>query len=483
MVLPRAKLVLNHHVGQWALCLLAAVLLTGPLILKGAVDASTLSTQSASGLRSSMPVQALKPRPTLGHARLDLTLLAQSDSVDHVDNIRWSLARRTPAAADTYDQETGVDWRALRQLSQSGTILLPARRSWSFNETFQRGPGYKDAGGILAGGHCALATLFRAAADTAGLPTESTVHNGPIPGFSHSETVNIYWGRDDLLVHNQTDQDLYLVWSLAPGSVDVTLLPVSAYHPLPTLPDLRGATAALVYGHPGPGGWGSLGRTTTVDQALYLGRSYAERVDQWNSWRSTAVVLNPNVVMAGQDAYREAYLQNLIAEARRQGIYVMLDVQTGDQAPLPLFARLMDQHMGENVWYDWDIEHAAGGHVDASQINQVAELYFRRRKAAGYRSSGIFAFYVFGENQVPDPAAVRRSYDGGVVVPIFDGYGGHGEHPGLHKIIKTRRVISLFGEGPFGIMEFETRWGTRYDQITARDYLSAFPDVLIFAAQ
>jgi hypothetical protein len=143
----------------------------------------------------------------------------------------------------------------------------------------------------------------------------------------------------------------------------------------------------------------------------------------------------------------------------------------------------MDKFLHENVWFDWDIEHTAGGRVDATQVNQVAAAYFERRQAQGYQAPGIFGFYVFKESQITHPTEVRRQYEGGVVVPIFDGFGGSSPNPGADKIAKTARVLSSFGEGPFGIMEFETRWGTRYDRISARAYFDAYPDALIFASQ
>jgi hypothetical protein len=143
----------------------------------------------------------------------------------------------------------------------------------------------------------------------------------------------------------------------------------------------------------------------------------------------------------------------------------------------------MDDYLQENVWFDWDIEHTAGGQVEADDINQLAAAYFARRQARGYRSLGIFSFYVFKDDQILNPAAVRRVYSGGMVVPIFDGFGGLGSDPAHEKIAKTIRVLSLFGEGPFGIMEFETRWGTRYDQISAQAYFEKFPDTLIMISQ
>jgi hypothetical protein len=161
----------------------------------------------------------------------------------------------------------------------------------------------------------------------------------------------------------------------------------------------------------------------------------------------------------------------------------MLDVQTGDADPLPLFQTLMDKYLRENVWLDWDIEHTVGGQVDAAQINQVAAEYFARRRSAEYQTPGIFGFYVFKRDQITSPADVRREYEGGLVVPIFDGFGGSGPNPGANKIALTAQVLSLFSQGPVGVMEFETRWGTKYDKISARASFAAYPDALIFASQ
>jgi hypothetical protein len=294
-------------------------------------------------------------------------------------------------------------------------------------------------------------------------------------------SVNIFWGRDDLLVHNTSGQDMVFVWALTPEAVEVSVAPFGGLTPSSALPDWQGKTVAMVYGR--PGGWGSLGETDNVDQALYLARTYAERVDGWNGAAPVVVAVNPNVLMAGQETGRDPYLYHLIGEARRQGYYVMLDVQTGDRTPLALFNSLMDRFLQENVWFDWDLEHTAGGIVTAEQINQVAETYFARRKAQGFVIPGIFGLYTFKEGQVSNPASVRRQYDGGVVLPIFDGFGGRSQNPAGDKIAKTAWITSLFGDGPYGIMEFETRWGDRYDRISAQEYFQAFPDALIMASQ
>jgi hypothetical protein len=301
------------------------------------------------------------------------------------------------------------------------------------------------------------------------------MHATPVPGFTREESVNIYWGRDDLLVQNTSGQDLYFVWRLTPDQAEISLAPVEAFEPLPLLPEFQEATIAMVYGHPGPRGWGSLGQTWIVDQALESARKLAIRVDGWNGDRPMVIAVNPNVVVDGR-AGDDEYIYQMIAEARRQGIYVMLDVQTGEQDVLTLFASLMDKYLQENVWFDWDLEHTAGGQVSAWQINSLARTYFQRRQERGYRTTGIFAFYVFAADQVSDAEAVQRTYDHGLVAPIFDGFGAK-------KVIKTNLVIDRFAPGPFGVMEFETRWGDRYDTISAQEYFETFPDALILASQ
>lgn len=46
--------------------------------------------------------------------------------------------------------------------------------------------------------------VFRAAAIQAGLPNQAVQHQWPVPGFPMDETATIWWGRDDLRLHNPT---------------------------------------------------------------------------------------------------------------------------------------------------------------------------------------------------------------------------------------------------------------------------------------
>jgi hypothetical protein len=395
--------------------------------------------------------------------------------LDEADNVRWSLIRRTPAAAQVFDGRN-VDWEALRTIEASGTILVPHGFTWSFNETFQRGPGYKQASGILAGGHCALATVFNGAAKAAGLPTSYKQHRTPYPGYALSECVNIYWGRDDLRIQNVAAADFRFRWALTSDALTVEVLP--GPHPgEAALPPIHGATIAMVYGRPESGTWGSLGETDLVDQAMHRAFRYSERVDQWNGSKPVVTAVNPNILMAGASPMEESYIYHLIGEAKRQGAYVMLDVQTGSREPYAVFTELMDKYLSDNVWFDWDLEHTTGGRVHSSQINRVAAEYFRRRAERGYTSPGLFAFYIFDMAAVQAPSQLETEYANGAVLPIFDGYG-----PRQIKINETHDFVRHFGV-PYGIMEFDTKWGQKYDDIPARDYLGAFPDTWLFASQ
>jgi VanW like protein len=203
--------------------LLAGALFSGRGVKLPVVSASTTNKKSQAKqpfVKNKANKTSDNPTTTLGSAFLDLNRLV----TDEADNARWSLVRDSSAAAGLYSADNGVDWPALSGVSHSGSFQLPAGSTWSFNRTFQGGVGYKMASGVLAGGHCALATVFRGAAIQAGLPTEAKSHLWPIPGFQLSETVNIWWGQDDLLVHNATSQDLSLAWELTPQGVGVSVV-------------------------------------------------------------------------------------------------------------------------------------------------------------------------------------------------------------------------------------------------------------------
>ncbi len=223
----RPRAIFPHEVIFTAALIMGAVMAC--LLLNLGKNGSAAAAKAAKAGRSSAAQVSSKHKSSgqaaseLGSAFLDLNALASADNIDEADNARWSLVRGTPGESEVYSSASGVDWQSLRGLSQSGSYDLPAGNTWSFNDTFGGGPGYKIASGVLAGGQCALATAFRAAAIRAGLPNQASPHRWPVPGFPMDETANIWWGSADLLVKNTTGQDLSLVWDLSPQGIKISI--------------------------------------------------------------------------------------------------------------------------------------------------------------------------------------------------------------------------------------------------------------------
>ncbi len=201
--------------------LLVVIFLSGQGAKTGARPLALASVSAPEA--QSAPAQGASSGQVIGSATLDLVLLAKSHNLDEADNVRWSLVRAKTGASALIDAQTGVKWTELRKGSTEGSIPLPAGASWSFNDTYGGGTGYKNASGVLAGGQCALATAFRAAAMKAGLATKASPHRTPIPGFPQNETANIWWGTYDLVIRNTSGRDLSMYWSLTPAEVRISI--------------------------------------------------------------------------------------------------------------------------------------------------------------------------------------------------------------------------------------------------------------------
>jgi hypothetical protein len=201
--------------------MLAFILLSAPGVEAQPLPTALPSLENAMQSPISTPAAAAQ---VMSKATLDLTLLTKVNNIDEADNARWSLVRSVSGAFGVYTPQAAVNWKELRQVSASGRIALPAGASWSFNATYGGDTtGLKVASGVLAGGQCALATVFRAAAMRAGLTTTASQHRSPIPGFPMSETVNIWWGSYDLVIKNTSGLDISMDWSLTPASVVVSI--------------------------------------------------------------------------------------------------------------------------------------------------------------------------------------------------------------------------------------------------------------------
>jgi len=248
--------------------------------------------------------------------------------------------------------------------------------------------------------------------------------------------------------------------------------PVKPWEP----PSIGGKTLVVTYGRIGSGSWGTLGAANTPEAAVDLAIQYANQVDLWNGSKGVVAVVNPNLSDYGGNEPEESFVNKLIAVARDKNAYVMLDVQPGTKEPEAFFRRFFDLYPDENVWFDWDLEHTVGA-VDAKQINAVASEYFRQRQEKNYRSPGVFAFYIYDFSHIPNAGELVRDYEGGQVIPIFDGFGKRDA-----KISKTNTFRQIFPES-YGIMEFYSKWGYKYDNFSGEEYFRAFPDALLFARQ
>ena len=180
--------------------------------------------EAPSIIQSEAAAPSSTSQQVIGTATLSLAAVAKVSSIDDVDNVRWSLVRSSGSTSGLYTPASGVDWKGLREVSRSGAFKFAANSTWSFNAIFQEGVGYKQASGVLAGGQCALATVIRGAAMKAGLPTHAKQHRYAIPGFALADSVNIWWGRDDLTIQNTLKQDLTIAWELTPETVTIKIL-------------------------------------------------------------------------------------------------------------------------------------------------------------------------------------------------------------------------------------------------------------------
>jgi hypothetical protein len=276
------------------LIVVVVVLLFVPVIVSsgtpGAAVPPVVPRSAALGLptpTSELPVPTDAPAPTeiwpglasngpvMGSFTMDLS--ANTFNQDEADNVRWSLVRRTSEGAALYDiWDKTTNWQGVRQMNKAGSITMLQGKVWSFNSIFRAGVGYKRASGILAGGHCALASALKAAADNAGLPTEfDKKHSPPIPGFSAEDSVTILWGGSserDLRVLNDTGRDLQFVWSIQGDTLKIDVAQAPS--------DITGRAEIVhvsLYWPP----WGGPNCWLYVDEYCQSGMKSGERWEDW----------------------------------------------------------------------------------------------------------------------------------------------------------------------------------------------------------
>lgn len=232
-------------------------------------------------------------------------------------------------------------------------------------------------------------------------------------------------------------------------------------------------TYAGLYGHLGPGGWGSLSEVSTAEQAVETVRKYANQVDTFNGARLVVPVVN--LVHLNED---DATIQSVITACRWECV-VMIDISPEEDVSSVISRWTQEAH----VWFDIDLEQ---GSVDASKINMWANEYFGLRLKRGLLTRGVFAFYDFKSDPQVQPNKIRWQYLNGLVVPIFDGHCS-GESCQTTKWAATKKFLENYAQAKqFGLMEFSTRWGcgSQYGDcgFTLQEYWEAFKP-LIFLGQ
>lgn len=242
---------------------------------------------------------------------------------------------------------------------------------------------------------------------------------------------------------------------------------------------------AAVYGR--PSGWGSLARATTPEKAIEMTKAYAARVATMRGGMNTVGLVNPNIVMNTGGAVScstytlsQSYIAKLIQLAKSNRMYVMLDVQTGSCNPLTAMKNAIDKFLIEdNVFFDIDVEwirYGGSTTISSDTLSEITRYYTDNRTQKGFTNKGYVGFYIFNMKHVTNPSGLKGDMRDNIL-PLFDGFG-----PCSEKRVTTRRMVSLFGK-PYGGMEFETKWGTKYDKCSAANYFAAFPDFTVFSSQ
>lgn len=218
-------------------------------------------------------------------------------------------------------------------------------------------------------------------------------------------------------------------------------------------------TYAGMYGR--LGGWGSLGLVGSGEAAVNKTLAYAREIDKWNG--SLGVI--PVVNLANRQTNTVQKLA-AIQYCQKIGCYVMLDI-----SPVENVKNIISTYtIAPNVWFDLDLEHNGKTKVNTQTLNSYVSYYASLRQSKGFKGPGVFGFYDF-KSHITVPSAVTWQQGSVTVVPIFDGFASKSG-----KWSSTQTHYSRFSGAPaFGIMEFITRWGSKYDSgFTPTQYYQAF---------
>lgn len=266
--------------------------------------------------------------------------------------------------------------------------------------------------------------------------------------------------------------------------------------------DWRGKVVYLAYGRPSKQGeqtWGTLGASQTAEQSWQVLQNSAAGVGRSIGHDSDSFALNVlNPVYRSQNGViSDVYVQKALQLApQNRGVVALNFNSIADaEATIQRLEMALPRALLAYLSVGLDVEHFPGGQIDAASVNAFCGWFAaKHREWAGDSTvPGLVVVYTFrdadsgGQGSVANLGQLVQYYprERTLVVPVFDGYGTRQDK--APKVGSLVRALPNTAEHPalVGVMEFQTRWGTKYDQATIGESFStlAGAPVFFFASQ
>ena len=264
----------------------------------------------------------------------------------------------------------------------------------------------------------------------------------------------------------------------------------------------RGKVVYLAYGRPSKRGeqtWGTLGASQTAEQSWQVLRNSAAGVGGAIGHDSDSFALNVlNPVYRSQNGViADVYIQKALELApQNRGVVALNFNSIADaEATIQRLEAALPKALLAYLSVGLDVEHFPGGQIGAASVNAFSGWFAGKHRewAGDTMVPGLVVVYTFrdansgGQGSIADLGQLVQYYprERALVVPLFDGYGTRQDK--APKVGSLVRTLPNTAEHPalVGVMEFQTRWGTKYDQATISESFStlAGAPVFFFASQ